>query len=161
MMNFMIRAIVFSVSLIAGVVSQADTVMRAEDYIRCTAFSKRIVLIDVKDVKIRITKTVGGLESREVTVISKRVETLRGKDSGPEFVHKSEETRIADRAEAERSQPAEVVDLLTGDGPHRPSSCKAGHRYLVIFISEMTIFYEVPKDGGKWRGQVIEFRLTP
>ncbi len=157
-MNFPISAVVFGVSIIAGVASRADTEWRADDYINCTAFSQRIVLIDVKDIKIRTTKTDGGLESREVTVVSKRVETLRGKDSGSEFIHTSEEIRITDRAEAELTQPAGVVDILRRDFPHRPSSCQVGHRYLVIFLSDMTFFIEVPKDIEKWRERVLEFR---
>ena len=157
-MRSVVLAIFVGFSLIAGGSLLSTTVMRPEDYIKLTAFSQRIVIIDVKEVKVRATKTEGGLESREVTVVGTRVETIRGKDAGKEFVDRSDETRIVDREKADRTQPSELIDILKESSPHRPAACKVGHRYLVIFLRDMTFFFEVPKDNENWRKQIQEFK---
>ena len=158
-MRSVVLAVFVGFSLIAGGSSQALTVMRADKYIKLTAFSQRILLIDIKEVKSRVIKTEGGLESREVTVVGTGVETIRGKSVGKEFVDKSEETRIVDREKADRTQPSDLIDILilNEKSPHRPASCKVGHRYLVIYLRDMTFFFEVSKDNENWRNQIQEF----
>jgi hypothetical protein len=159
-MRSVILALYAGFSLIAGGSLQATTVMRPEDYIKLTLASHRIILIDVQNVKFRTTQTTKGLEFREVTLVGKRVETIRGKDADTEFVDKSDEVRIVDQAEADRTQPSEVLEILekAEAAPHRPSACKSGHRYLVIFLADMTIFFEVSKFDKKWRERVLELQ---
>ncbi len=156
-MKSLISAILVAFSLFTSDSLKATTAMRAEDYIKLSAFSQRIVVVEVKHVKFRAIKTEEGIESREVTVVGAKVETIRGKDLGKEFVDCIEESRIVDRKKAARTQPSEIIDILKEDAPHQPAACKVGHRYLVIFLRDMTFFFEVPKDNDGWRDQIQEF----
>ncbi len=158
MKNLAVVTLLVASMLVAGTASHAETVWRSEDYIKLTTMSKRIVLIDVDEVKLKPSKIGKGVETRTVTVIGRRFETLRGQDAGEKFVDTSEEARIVDAAEAGRSNPADIVEILRHEVPHRPSLCQKGHRYLVIFTTDMTVFFEVSRDDQKWRKLVLKYQ---
>lgn len=157
-----IAAIVCGAGILTGSQVHADSMVAPEDYIEaCTAMCQRIVLIDVKAVKVKTTKIDKGIETREVTVEADRVETLRGNDKDSEFKDTSSEVRVSDMVEAKRSHPANVIDVFLrhpGPGAHPPSSCKAGHRYLVLFYGTAKFFVEVPRNSEEWRKQVKEYQ---
>jgi hypothetical protein len=136
----------------------AESVMRAEDYIRFTAYSERIVLITVKEVALKTLKVDMGIELREVSIKGTRIESIRGNDKGHDFLHTSNERRIIDMVEAESSYSSDAIDIFRKSPPHRPSSCKVGHRYLVIFFEDRAFFYEVPGKSEKWRSQILKYR---
>ena len=160
-MNYLtIAAIVCGACVFTGSKVYADSMVAPEDYIEaCTGMSQRIVLIDIKVVKFKTIELNKGIETRDVTVEASRVETLRGDDKGADFVDTTREVRITDMDEAKRSHPAAAIDpFLRHPGVHQPSSCKAGHRYLAVFLVKAKFFVEVPRGSDEWRKQVQKYR---
>lgn len=142
----------------AGEPVRAFSAIPAEDYLFSAARSSRVVLIDVESVKIESSRVAKGLEVREVSVVGTRIETIRGDDAGAEFRNKSRELRVSDPEVAERFYSEELVELLLNEKPHPGSSCKKGHRYLVIFDGDETIYFEVSKKDEEWRKKLLEFQ---
>ena len=151
-----IVAIICGVCILADAKVFALSAVAPEDYIE--VFSpecERIVLIDVKEVKVKTLKIEKGIETREVTVEAIRIETLRGNDKEHEFKDTGTDRIISDLAEAKKAySPATGIVAGLANQVHRTSQCKPGHRYLALFFGMSKFFVEVPKDNEDWRKQV-------
>ncbi|MEK7951811.1 hypothetical protein [Luteolibacter soli] len=127
-----------------------------EDYLFFSVKSFRIVLIEVDSVKVDLAGNKNGIEVHNVTVAGKRIETIRGNDTGLQFSNQSPELRVSKYEEARRSFSEGQVEMLLIKKPHLGSQCKKGHRYLVIFEGNDPIYFEVSKDDDGWRKKMLE-----
>jgi len=154
----LLQAIVFGFTLMVASPVRALSEIPPEDYLTLAVRSRRIVLIDVESVKIESSQIAKGLEVRQVLVVGKRIETIRGDDAEAEFRNQSPELRVSDSEEARRFYSEGAMDMFLSEQPHRGSLCKKGHRYLVIFDGNDTIYFEVSKTDDGWRKKMLELQ---
>lgn len=130
--------------------------------INMSAFSDKILLVDVTKVSLTEERVENGIGNRDVTVEGTVVEVIRGEQRNGKFHSSGQLTRVADASAAEVKYGAQRLELLSFaqfDQSGR-SECKEGKRYVVSYPGsdcrfQGEFFAEVAKDNDDWRKKIL------
>lgn len=153
---------VLLVPLIATLTALAPISVTPEYRINMSAFSDKILLVDVTKVSLTEEKVENGIGSRDVTVEGSLVEVIRGEQQKGKFHSCGQLTRVVDATAAEVKYGAQTLELLSFaqiDQSGR-SECKEGKRYVVSYAGSDSrfqgeFFTEVAKDNEDWRKKIL------
>lgn len=130
--------------------------------INMSAFSDRILLVDITKVSFTDERVENGIGGREVTVEGAVVEVLRGEQQNMKFQSSGQLTRVVDDKTAKTKFGAETVELfsLAQYDQSGRSECKEGKRYVVCYPGsdsrfQGAFFAEVAKGNDDWRKKIL------
>jgi len=124
---------------------------------RYSAGCQRILLVDVREVKVEKRQVDHGIESSTVSSSGAVVEVIRGEHEGTGFRMESGEMEVVDSEQANAHYSASFRSIL-GDsvGGRTADRCVAGRRYLFLTLGDLTFHCEIAKGDDTWRDEIQE-----
>lgn len=134
-----------------------------EARIKMSAWSDRILLIEIAKVTVTAEKVADGLGCRKIVVEGKVIELIRGEQVSKTFHASKELIRIVDETAARAKHDDATLMVLNAAGKDDTgiTECKEGKRYVVNFtgsdcrFANEFFFAEVPKDKNDWRKEIL------
>lgn len=134
--------------------------------IKLSAWSERILLIEITKVTTTDEKVADGLGRRTIQVEGKVIELIRGEQKSKTFHASKMLTRMVDETAASAKYDATTLMVLKSAGKDHTgiTECKEGNRYVVNFTGSDCLFpnefffSEVSKDNDDWRKKILPRR---
>ena len=130
--------------------------------INMSAFSDRILLVDVSKVSMTDETISDGLGHREINVEGTIIEVIRGEQSNEKFHGSKSLLRVVDAKAVEASRGVGSLEVFYAvqDDQSGISECKEDKRYVVCYPGSdsrfQDVFYaEVAKDNDDWRKKIL------
>ena len=144
--------------LLAPEVDAFSAVGMPKDRTRISAFSKKIVVMDVTAVDRLPMKVEGGIRTSGLRITGKVVEVVRGEEPAKNITHVCHDVHVVDRdayVKANGAEPSDVLYGSIGSADTGASTVNVGSRYLAIFWHDWIFYVEVRPDDQTWRERIL------
>jgi hypothetical protein len=134
--------------------------------IRMSAWSDRILLVEITKVTFSDEQVNDGIGYRKIEVEGKVIQLIRGEQKTKMFHASKDLMRVVDAKEAKAKHDENTLMVMNAASHDNTgiTECKVGKRYVVNFTgtdSQFTnefFFTEVTKDNDDWRKKILPRR---